>query len=135
VVKKWFYLRNNADAPLPTFTGNLLVPQPNWGYGVAKKDLGKLQPLREVIQQLRQEGLTGVHLLRTFFSHRIQLLRQQMTKIWLYPGPSCLNHSFSEELSEVEINTLIHKVLDHVANLNPGGWSCPRERRGYQRQG
>jgi hypothetical protein len=43
---------------------------------MGKRDLYKLLPLREVIQQLWQEELTGVDLLRTFFSRRIQLLRQ-----------------------------------------------------------
>jgi hypothetical protein len=52
-----FYLRNNADAPLPMFTSNCLIPQPNWGYGVAKKDLSKLQPLHKVIQQLWWVGI------------------------------------------------------------------------------
>jgi hypothetical protein len=33
------------------------------GDGLAKRDLGKLQPMREALQQLRQEGLIGVHLL------------------------------------------------------------------------
>jgi hypothetical protein len=50
VVKKWFYPRNDADAPLPTFTGKCPIPQPSWGYEVAKKDLNKMQHLREVIQ-------------------------------------------------------------------------------------
>jgi hypothetical protein len=72
---------------------------------VAEKVIDKLQPLREVIQQLWWKGLMGVHLLRTFFSHQIQLLYRWVTKMWLYPGPSCLDCSFSEELSEVEINT------------------------------
>jgi hypothetical protein len=30
--------------------------------------------VREVIQQLQQEELTVVHLMQTFFSHRIQML-------------------------------------------------------------
>jgi hypothetical protein len=50
--KKWFYLGNDVAALLPVFTGNHLIPQPNWEYGVVKKDLGKSQPLREVVQQL-----------------------------------------------------------------------------------
>jgi hypothetical protein len=65
--KKWFYLKNDASAPLPEFTGGRPVPLSSWGGGVAGKDLGKLQ--------LRQEGLTRVHLLWTFLSHRIQLLQ------------------------------------------------------------
>jgi hypothetical protein len=36
----------------------------------------------------------------------------------LYPGPSDLGRSFSEGLSDVEINIQILKVLDHEENLN-----------------
>jgi hypothetical protein len=57
--------------PLPTFTGNLPTSHPNWGYGVAKKDLSKLHPMPEVIQQIQCEGLTSMHLQRTFFSRQI----------------------------------------------------------------
>jgi hypothetical protein len=59
-----------------------------------------------------------VHLLRTFFSRWIKSLRRWVTNIWLYPGPCCPDRSLSKELSLVEINTWIHKVLDHGANLN-----------------
>jgi hypothetical protein len=38
--------------------------------------------------------------------------------MWLYLGPSYLDRSFSEELSVEEINTQIHKVLDHGAHPN-----------------
>jgi hypothetical protein len=48
--KVWFFPRNDTDAPLPVFTGSRPIPQPNWGYGVAQRDLHRLQPLREVIQ-------------------------------------------------------------------------------------
>jgi hypothetical protein len=34
-------------------------------------------------------------------------------------GPSCPDHLFSEELRDVEINTQIHKVLAHGADLIP----------------
>jgi hypothetical protein len=44
------------------------------GYGVTSKDLSKLLPMHEVLHQLRWEGLTGVHLMRTFLSRRIQPL-------------------------------------------------------------
>jgi hypothetical protein len=50
--KVWFFMRNEADASLPMFTGSCLVPQPKWGYGVAKKHIHMLQPLRDVVQQL-----------------------------------------------------------------------------------
>jgi hypothetical protein len=103
--KIWFFFRNNAITPLPVFMGNRRVPQPNWGYGVVRKDLRKLQPLHKVVQQLQQEGLTVVHLLWTFFSCRVQSLHQRVTTMWLYLGPSYPDRPFSEELDDVESNT------------------------------
>jgi hypothetical protein len=44
-----FFLRNDADAPLPVFTGSHPIPQPKWGYSVAQMDLRRLHPLCEVI--------------------------------------------------------------------------------------
>jgi hypothetical protein len=70
-----------------------------------------------------------MYLLQTFFSHRIQLLRQRVTKMWLYLVPICLDRSFSEELSMMEINTWIHKVLDHGANQNPTADHAPLRER------
>jgi hypothetical protein len=32
--KVWFFLRNNADAPLPVFMTTRSTPQPKWGYDV-----------------------------------------------------------------------------------------------------
>jgi hypothetical protein len=50
--KKWFFLRNNASVPLPPFNGSHPVPLPSRGDGVTRRDLGKLQPMHEALQQL-----------------------------------------------------------------------------------
>jgi hypothetical protein len=50
--KVWFFLRNDTDVPLPMFTGSHPIPQPNWWYGVLQRDLRRLQPLCEVVQQV-----------------------------------------------------------------------------------
>jgi hypothetical protein len=92
---------------LPLRSQHLSVPAPFsyplGGEGVARKHLGKLQPLHENLQQLRQEGLIGMHLLQMFFSHRIQPLRRQRTKMWMYPRLSYPDCPSSEELSEMEV--------------------------------
>jgi hypothetical protein len=67
----------------------------------------------------------GVNLLLTFFSRRVQSLHQGATTMWMYPKPSCPDRPFSEELGDVEINTQIHKVLAHGADLNPGAGPAP----------
>jgi hypothetical protein len=45
--------------------------------------------------------------------------------MWLYLGLSCPDHPFSEDLGDLKINTQIHKVLDHRADLNPGTAPAP----------
>jgi hypothetical protein len=67
----------------------------------------------------------GVHLLRTFFNCWVQPLRQWVTTLWLYSGPSCPDCPFFEELCDAEINTQIHMVLDHRADLNPEAGPVP----------
>jgi hypothetical protein len=47
---EWFFLRNDADVPLPMFMGNHLVLQPNWWYGVAQWYICKLPPLLDVVR-------------------------------------------------------------------------------------
>jgi hypothetical protein len=116
--KVWFFLRNDADALLPMFTGSHPVPQPNWGGGsrVTTKDLHKLQSLHEWGYRVAM----SMNLVRTFFSRRVQPLRQWKTTMWMYLGPSCPDRSFYEESGDVEINTRIHRALAHVVDLNPG---------------
>jgi hypothetical protein len=40
--KVWFTFRNDTDVPLLIFMGSHPVPQPNWGYDVAQRDLHRL---------------------------------------------------------------------------------------------
>jgi hypothetical protein len=62
----------------------------------------------------------GADLLQTYFSRWVQTLRQREMTMWMYLGPSCPDHSFSEELGDMEINTQICWVLAHGVVLNLG---------------
>jgi hypothetical protein len=86
---------------------------------VARKVVGKLHPLRENLQQMWQDGLTRMHLLLMFFSHQIQPLGRRRTKTWTYLGPNCPDRPSSEELSVIEVEAQIHKVLDLGVNPTP----------------
>jgi hypothetical protein len=50
--KVWIFLTNDTIMPLPVFTGSRPIPEPNWGYSMTQRDLHRLQPPCEVIQQL-----------------------------------------------------------------------------------
>jgi hypothetical protein len=62
---------------------------------------------------------------RTFFIRRVQLLRQWEMTMWMYMGPSCPEHPFSEELGDTEFNIRVHGVLAHGVILNLGTGPVP----------
>jgi hypothetical protein len=45
--------------------------------------------------------------------------------MWLYPWVSCPDRPSSKELSEVEFDSRIHKVLDLGVNPHPGVGPAP----------
>jgi hypothetical protein len=49
----------------------------------------------------------GANLLWTFVSRHIQPLHRREASMWMYPGPSFPNRSFSVELDNAEINIQI----------------------------
>jgi hypothetical protein len=91
---------------------------------VDRKDLSKLQPMREALQQLQLEGLTGVHLMRTFSVTRSSLYDGKRPRCG-YLGASCPYSPSSEELRAAEVNSQIYKVLDLGSNLNSGAGPTP----------
>jgi hypothetical protein len=107
------------------FMGGRPVPQPNWGYGLVRTDLHRLQPLREAAQWLWRGGLNGADLLQTLFNRWVQPLCQREMTMWMYPGPSCPDCPFFEELGDTEVNTWVRGVLAHGAILNLGTGPVP----------
>jgi hypothetical protein len=57
--REWFLLWNNADAPLPIFMGDCPIPHPNWGFGVARADLHRLQPPARGRMGIVAQGIDG----------------------------------------------------------------------------
>jgi hypothetical protein len=54
--KIWFFLRNDAAAPLSVFTGNRPIPQPNWWYRVAKKSSASYNPCVRSFNSYDKQG-------------------------------------------------------------------------------
>jgi hypothetical protein len=127
--RAWFLLRNDANAPLPAFTGSCPISEPNWGYGVAQTDLHRLQPLLEVIRGLLQKGLKGTEVLRIFFSRGVQPLHGRVVIVQMHPTPSCPDSPFSVKSGCTEIDTGIRRVLAPRADWNLGSGTTPLRER------
>jgi hypothetical protein len=110
-LKAWFLLKNDTDAPLPTFTGCCPIPHPNWEHGVAWTNLHKLQPLLKIVRGLLHKGLTGEEILWIFFRRRVQPLCQREATMRVSPGPHCLIRPSFTTLGGAETNTQVPEAL------------------------
>lgn len=70
---EWFYAKNVLGRPLP-FTGREAVSMEKWHYGTEALFKSKVEHLLKAVNMLKQRGLTGARLVRTFMHRRIQTL-------------------------------------------------------------
>jgi hypothetical protein len=89
------------------------------GDGVTRRDLSKLQPMHKALQQLQQEGLIGVAPPADIFQSLNPAAPIAKDQDVVYPRPCCPDCPSSKELSVIEVNSWIHKVLDLGVNLSP----------------
>ena len=65
--KLWFYLRNDAIAPLSIFTGRLIEEEPDvWRYRTIEKEQKRLGDLLKAIATLKGHGLHGTSVVRAY---------------------------------------------------------------------
>ena len=70
---QWFYLKNDATAPLPEFIGRLIEEAlEQWRkWGVPEKDKKKIQDHIAAIHILKENGLKGSGVIRAYHARRV----------------------------------------------------------------
>ena len=72
---QWFYVKNDAAAPLPAFTGRyILVAPKSWGWGVKAKGKKHLNGLLAALQTLKERGVNGSGIIGAYHARRVALL-------------------------------------------------------------
>jgi hypothetical protein len=85
--EEWFYIRNVAGHPFPSFTGACPVRKDSWTWGRPTAEKERAEVLEKVLWKcIMEDGLDGVWLFGTMFSHRVIPLAIRTTKIWEYTG-------------------------------------------------
>jgi hypothetical protein len=66
------YVKNDDDAPLPTFTGCTIdEAPPTWVWGPVEKEKKRLADLLEAIMLLKPHGLHGTSIVRAYHARRV----------------------------------------------------------------
>ena len=100
--RKWlrsFFSMKNATRDdlinLPAYVASPPTVQHNWGYN-PKDRIAEVNSIYQVVEQLKDEGLTGDDLVATFISHRVH-------KICHMSGPMDPTRTSTHELTKAQI--------------------------------
>ncbi|CAN6271036.1 unnamed protein product [Urochloa humidicola] len=105
----WFYAKLPQSCRL-TFKGDALKEAKNW------KDVLPLSPEQEKqvlqIEELSNNGLTGVDIIHDYLKHRISPLRRRAHLACHYTGPTDPTRDSDEDFSEEDIESKLTYLLD-----------------------
>ena len=81
---QWFYLMNDAAAPLPEFTGRLIEEAlEQWRkWGVPEKDNKKIRDHIAAIHILKENGLKGSGIIRAHHARRVVTLMTRVLPLY-----------------------------------------------------
>ena len=95
----WFYLKNDATAPLLEFTRRLIEEAPNsWRkWGVPEKDKKKIRDHLTAIRILKERGLKGSGIIRAYHARRVSsLMRHALPLYGMAPETSFVGTVLTE---------------------------------------
>ena len=73
--KLWFYLKNDATAPLPIFTGHLIEEVPEvWRFKPIGREQKRLSDLLKAIMTLKRRGLRRTSIIGAYHVRRLASL-------------------------------------------------------------
>jgi len=112
----WFYLKNDAAAPLPEFTGCLIEEAlDSWRkWGVQKKDKKRILDHLAANHFLKEKGLKGSGIIGAYHARRVApLMRRTLPLYAMAPGASFDGTALAEEpLSPSEVTQRIKEVME-----------------------
>jgi hypothetical protein len=108
---EWFYVANPQPA-LPRFSGRFAEKLTHWEWGPDEDERTRWSgPMRGLLRELKDAGLTGVRVMWTFFERRVQPLRARAHPLFRYTGVGDPTRMLPEELSPLEVRTHVWAVI------------------------
>ena len=112
----WFYVKDDAAAPLPAFTGRLIedVPESWRKWGVLDKDKKKIQDHLTAIRILKERGVKGSGIIGAYHTRRVALLtRRALPLHMMVPGASLDGTTLAEGvLSPSKVVQCINEAME-----------------------
>ena len=89
----WFYIKNDAAAPLPEFTRRFIeeVLELWRKWGVLEKDKKRIQDHLTAIRILKERGMKGSGIIDAYHTWRVALLMRRVLPLYMMAPGASLN--------------------------------------------
>ena len=110
---KWFYAKDTAsDSNEPLVNMDARVAQrASWKNVLTLEESTQTDEYITRIEELKDAGLTGVHLSSIFLKRRVQPLRTRSVFMWEYRGTEDTSRLRVDELSSTELETFQRNII------------------------
>jgi hypothetical protein len=96
---EWLYIADQLPG-LPRRTGHKPAKMNEWDLGLSSRDLVKLNPVLELVSELKKQGVTGVAMARSFCQWMIQPIEDRVHPAYEYWGQSDPTREVNSKVSK-----------------------------------
>jgi hypothetical protein len=118
---EWFYIVDQ-NSGLPHWIVHKPVKINKWDLGVSSWDLKELEPVLELVNQLKKKGVTGAVVARSFCRRMIQLIKDRVHPAYEYWGQSDPTREINRKVSKEEMAARVSQMYSGKVKVK----KCPK---------
>jgi hypothetical protein len=120
-MSEWFYIADQLPG-LPRRTGHRPVKINEWDLGLSSRDLKKLEPVLELVNELKKQGVTGAVVARSFCRWMIQPIKDRVHLAYEYWGQSDPTCEVNRKVSKEEMAARVSQMYSGKVKVK----KCPK---------
>jgi hypothetical protein len=117
---KWFYISDQIPG-LPRQTGHRPVKINEWDLGLSSRDLKELEPVLELVNELKKKGVTRAAVARSFCRRMIQPIKDRVHPAYEYWGQSDPTREINRKVSKEEMAASVSQMYSGKVKVK----KCP----------
>jgi hypothetical protein len=118
---KWFYIADQIPG-LPRRTGHKPVKISEWDLGLSTHDLEDLKGVLELVSDMKNRGVTGAEVARSFCRRMIQPIKGRVHPTYEYCGQSDPTREVNRKVSKEEMSARVSQMYSGKVKVK----KCPR---------
>jgi hypothetical protein len=118
---EWFYIADQIPG-LSRRTGHKPVKISEWDLGLSTRELKDLKGVLELVKDMKNQGLTGAAVARSFCRRMIQPIKDRVHPAYEYCGQSNPTREVNRKVSKEEMASRVSQIYSGKVKVK----KCPR---------